>query len=340
MAKSGSAGAVHGRSNNYRRIYEMMPQGVVLYDSGGKIIATNPSALKLLGLTEEELLGHTVLDNRSKFVKPDGSAFPSEELPAVMALNSGQGVSGVVMGIWNSKEERLRWLITNTIVDKSQDDLLVYSTFEDVSDLKKSEVELAESIHTLELTLDGVVQALATVSERKDPYVAGHQRGVAQLACKIAAKMGLSKEEIEGVRIGGLLHDIGKIGIPAEILNKPGTLTRAEMSIVRAHCLFGYEILQPIPFARPIAQMVVQHHERLDGSGYPSGLSKSDIIIEARILAVADVVEAMASHRPYRPAHSMEDSLREIVRNSPKLYDRLVVDACLMAVLNNGWSAC
>lgn len=339
MTKTSYVGEGHGGNEKYKKLYETMAQGVLFYDSEGKVSAANPAAVSMLGLNMEELLGRTDRDPRWKFVKPDGSIFPPEELPSVKTIQTGCNVSGVVLGVWNPKEKRTKWLISNTVLDNSQKDTNVYMTFEDVSDLKKSEVELAESIRTLKLTLDGVVQALATVSERKDPYVAGHQRGVAQLACSIAAKMGLSKVEIEGVKIGGLLHDIGKIGIPAEILNKPGTLTGAEMSIVRAHCLFGYEILQPIPFARPIAQMVVQHHERLDGSGYPEGLSHSTIILEAKILAVADVVEAMATHRPYRPAHSMEESLREIVRNSGKLYDRQVVDACLMVVLNNGQDA-
>lgn len=322
-------------NERFRNLYEAMAQGIVCYDRSGKIAAANPAALRILGLSMEDLLTRTNTDPRWKLFKPDGSLLSREEQPSVQALKTGENVCGSVLGVWNPREKRVKWLLVNAVWDCGRKDC-IYATFEDVSDFKKSEVELAESIRTLEMTFDGVVQALATVSERKDPYVAGHQRGVAQLACSIAAKIGLSGNEIEGVKIGGLLHDIGKIGIPAEILNKPGPLTQAEMSIVRAHCLIGYEILQPIPFSRPVAQMVVQHHERLDGSGYPQGLSDEEIILEAKVLAVADVVEAMGSHRPYRPAHSMEDSLREIVRNSGRLYDRRVVDACLMVVLNNG----
>ncbi|GAF81991.1 unnamed protein product, partial [marine sediment metagenome] len=157
---------------------------------------------------------------------------------------------------------------------------------------------------------------------------AGHQRRVTTLATSIATEMGRSEELIQGISMGGIVHDIGKIYVPAEILSKPTRLSEVEFDMIKAHCQAGYDILKPVEFPWPIAQIVFQHHERMDGSGYPSGLSGEDILLEARILAVADVVEAMASHRPYRPALGIDKALEEIVQNKGKLYDPKVTDAC------------
>jgi putative nucleotidyltransferase with HDIG domain len=172
----------------------------------------------------------------------------------------------------------------------------------------------------------------------KDPYTAGHQRGVAQLACAIAKEMGLPEEQIEGIRMAGLIHDIGKITIPAEILSRLGPLNDLEYGIIKTHSQAGYNILNgTIEFPWPVAQIVLQHHERMDGSGYPQGLSGEEILLEARILAVADVVEAMASNRPYRSARGIDKALKEISRNKGILYDPEVVDACLKLFTEKGF---
>jgi HD-GYP domain-containing protein (c-di-GMP phosphodiesterase class II) len=164
----------------------------------------------------------------------------------------------------------------------------------------------------------------------RDPYTAGHQRRAAQLACAIANEMGLSEDQIEGIRMAGLVHDIGKINVPAEILSKPGRLNDLEFGLIKTHCQVGHNVLNgTIEFPWPVAQIVLQHHERMDGSGYPQGLSGEEIILGARILAVADVVEAMASNRPYRVAPGIERALQEIAQNRSILYDPEVVDACL-----------
>lgn len=202
---------------------------------------------------------------------------------------------------------------------------------------ERAEEELQQGLEKVRRTLEGTVQALAATTERRDPYTAGHQQRVTRLACAIAQEMGLPEEEIEGIRVTGTLHDIGKISVPAEILNKPGRLTEMEMTLIKTHPQVGHEILKTVEFPWPVAQIVLQHHERMDGSEYPSGLSGEEILPEARILAVADVVEAMSSHRPYRPALGKDKALEEISRNRGVLYDSNVVDACLKVFTEKGF---
>jgi len=184
--------------------------------------------------------------------------------------------------------------------------------------------------------MDGVIHAMSLVVETRDPYTAGHQRRVADLACAIGEEMGLSEWQIKGIYITGLLHDVGKLVVPAEILTKPGKLNHSEFSIIQSHPQVGYSILERIEFPWPVRQAILQHHERLDGSGYPEGVSGEHIILEARILGVADVVEAMSSHRPYRPSLGLDNALEEISRGRNVLYDPSVVDACLKLLQKAG----
>jgi HD-GYP domain-containing protein (c-di-GMP phosphodiesterase class II) len=188
---------------------------------------------------------------------------------------------------------------------------------------------LEESMGKLRKALEASVQAMARAVETRDPYTAGHQQRVADLACAIASEMKLPKDQIEGVRMAGVIHDLGKISVPAEILSKTGKISDIEFSLIKTHPTVSYEILRPIDFPWPIARMVLQHHERENGSGYPSGLKHDEILLEARILGVADVVEAMASHRPYRPALGVEVALEEISEHCGILYDSDVVRACV-----------
>jgi PAS domain S-box-containing protein/putative nucleotidyltransferase with HDIG domain len=194
---------------------------------------------------------------------------------------------------------------------------------------KRAEEEINRSYKQLRETFIATVNALASTVEMKDPYTAGHQRWVTHLACAIAREMGLAEEQIEGIRMAGLIHDIGKINIPPEILSKPGHLSEIQYNMVKIHPQVGCDILKEIKFPWPVAQIVLQHHERMDGSGYPEGVSGEEIILEARILAVADTVEAMSSHRSYRPAHGIERVLEEIASGGGTLYDPQVVDVCL-----------
>ncbi len=181
----------------------------------------------------------------------------------------------------------------------------------------------------LRTKLEETIQAIAAVVEARDPYTAGHEKRVAELAAAIAGEMGLPEDRIDGLRVAGSIHDVGKIRVPTEILTRPGKLTDREFDLVRLHSQVGYDVLRGIDFPWPIATMVLQHHERLDGSGYPSGLKNSAIILEAQILAVADSVEAMATHRPYRPALGLPAALDDLAKHRGTLYRADVVDACL-----------
>lgn len=213
----------------------------------------------------------------------------------------------------------------------------VHGVFFDITTHKAAEEELSHSFEKLKQILSSTIRALGTAVEIRDPYTAGHQQRVAQLACAISQEMGFSPHEIQGMRVMGYVHDIGKIAVPAEILSKPGILSEYELSLIRSHCEIGFEILKEIEFPWPVALAVMQHHENLDGTGYPFGLEGPDIIPEARILAVADVVEAMASHRPYRPALGIDHALEEIQKNRGVLYDPEVVEACITVFTKRGF---
>jgi len=199
----------------------------------------------------------------------------------------------------------------------------------DITARKVAQDELKDSVERLQKRLEETVNALASITEKRDPYTAGHSERVTQLACAIAVEMDLTDEQIDGIKVAGTLHDIGKIYEPSEILSKPGILSDIEVLMMRVHPEVGYDILKTIDFPWPVAQIVRQHHERIDGSGYPDGLKDSEILIEAKILAVADVVDAMASHRPYRPALGIDAALEEISKNRGIIYDSNAVDACL-----------
>jgi putative nucleotidyltransferase with HDIG domain len=192
--------------------------------------------------------------------------------------------------------------------------------------------ELKETTDQLQQTIGGTIRAIAGIVEARDPYTAGHQQRVSTLADTIAEEMSLSDVQRRGIQLSSLLHDLGKISVPAEILAKPGRLTDAEFTIVKAHAEIGADILRNISFPWPVAEIVLQHHERLDGTGYPRGIAGDAIIIEARIIAVADVVEAMSAHRPYRPALGIQAALEEIDSSRGQRYDDAVVSACTRVI--------
>lgn len=197
---------------------------------------------------------------------------------------------------------------------------------------------LQDALTKLHGVLGTIIQAMGTTLERRDPYTAGHQRRVADLSRAIAMELGLPADRVEAVRSAATIHDIGKIAVPAEILSKPGKLAAAEFELIKIHAKVGYDILKGIDFPWPIARFVLQHHERLDGSGYPAGLSGEDILLEARILGIADVVEAMATHRPYRAAIGIDGALAEISKNKGILYDPSAAEACLRLFAEKGFS--
>ena len=185
----------------------------------------------------------------------------------------------------------------------------------EIENRKQIQLELEQSFANLKKVTDATIQAIALTVEKRDPYTSGHQRRVAKLTRAIAETIGLSEDQIEGTHVAASIHDIGKISLPAEILSKPIQLSEIEISLIQAHAQAGYDILKGLDFPWPIADIIIQHHERMDGSGYPRGLSGDRISIEARIIGVADVVETMSSHRPYRPSMGIEKALEEITLN-------------------------
>ncbi|MDD4836858.1 MAG: HD-GYP domain-containing protein [Dethiosulfovibrio sp.] len=257
-----------------------------------------------------------------------GTLLDSHLYFVTVVLNSAASVLqylelfSMVKGLNNSLERKVDQLT------KSERELTVYKDkLERLVDLRTA--ELGEANSRLSRSLLGVVDAMGKVVESRDPYTAGHQRRVASIASTIARRLGLSEDDVEGVRIAGLVHDIGKIAIPAEILTKPARLNKLEFRMVQTHPDAGYDMLQSIDFPWPVAEMVRQHHERMDGSGYPRGIKGDEILIGARCLAVADVVEAISSHRPYRPGLGLEEARLELETNRGTIYDPQVVDVCI-----------
>jgi len=325
--------ALDESERRFRSLLENVRLLALIVDADGTISFANNFLFSLTGWQREELEGRHFKDFfppsiRDKMIKLFENTIKRERIisygPSYVQTKNGQKL-------------RIHW--NNTLLMDTEQNVVGIATIgEDVTERWRAEKELQKSFKEMQQLLDGTVEALAATAEKRDPYTAGHQRRVADLACAIARKMGLTGSRLEGLRTAGILHDIGKMYIPTEILSKPGRLTEVEMLLVRTHCQAGYEIVRKIPFSAPIPLFLLQHHERMDGSGYPYGIEGSEILLEARILGVADVVEAMASHRPYRPALGVSKALEEISANSGCLYDPRVVEACCQLFNEEGFA--
>jgi len=306
----------------FQTMMENIPTGIFRIGRDGRIIRCNPALVKMLGYIEEaELDGQSIWDHHEN--QDEGRSLFEEILE-----------HGAVI----DREVRIKkydgsfiWASTTVRAVRGQDGRVTSfdGSLMDIDHRKNMEQELHESYLTSTEALQGAVQAIMRMAEIRDPYTAGHQERVAQLARAIARELGVEENRAQGIYVAGILHDVGKIYVPAEILNKPGKITELEHNVLKTHVEVGYEILKPVRFPWPVAEIVHQHHERLDGSGYPRGLKEPEIILEARILSVADVVEAMLSHRPYRPGLGLEKALAEIERGSGTIYDASAVEACL-----------
>lgn len=311
----------------YRLIFEHSPIGLLYFDKNGVIVACNDNFVKIIGSSREALIGLNMLK------LPDKGVVSTVR----QALGGSPGLyEDMYHSVTAPKITPVRALFTPMNAEGG----LVQGgvgIIEDVTERKAIENERKISLEKSRKALSATVGAMATMVETRDPYTAGHQQRVAHLAQAIAAEMNLAEEQIEGIHMAGTIHDIGKISVPAEILTKPGKLTELEYSLVKTHPRAGYDILKDIEFPWPLAKAVLQHHERMDGSGYPEGLKGEAILPEARILAVADVVEAIASHRPYRPARGIEAAIEEIYKNRLILYDSNVVDACIKLFREKGY---
>jgi PAS domain S-box-containing protein/putative nucleotidyltransferase with HDIG domain len=238
------------------------------------------------------------------------------------------------------KDGVVRWMSDTSILFKdASGNLQAYEgVIKDISERKAAEAQAQQYVAQLESALMRTVGVATTLIEMRDPYTAGHERRVAEIAAAIGGELGLDARRVEGLRVAGQLHDIGKISTPAEILAKPGKITAAEFTLIKEHAQAGYDALKDVEFPWPVAEVAWQHHERIEGSGYPRGLKGDEILLEARIMSVADVVEAMASHRPYRPGHGIDKALEEIERGSGSAYDTTVAEACLRLFREQGYT--
>ncbi|MFC2157605.1 HD domain-containing phosphohydrolase, partial [Acidobacteriota bacterium] len=308
-------------------ILKSIADAVIASDTTGKTTFMNPMAEELTGWKHEEALGcplSQVFDIRDEETgeKIHPALETSGEKPPTKEMHEGMVRSKT------GEEIPVEFRVAPIQEDLSSAAGMVLA-FTDITWRKKAESELRISLENQKSAMEGIVQAMGHTIEQRDPYTAGHQRRVTELAVAIGRKIGMKEENIAGLQMASELHDIGKIYVPAEILSKPGKISEVEYSIIKTHPKVGFDILKSIKFPWPIHEFVLQHHERLDGSGYPQGLKGEQIHKEARILAVADVIEAMATHRPYRPALSVEQALTEIGQNKGILYDLDVVEACL-----------
>ncbi len=288
----------------------------------------NPAFEKLTGWKKEELRNSKF--NFWNIVHPDDKKLVMEKTKKGGKEEQSSYEFRII-----SKDGEERIVEANSVSIGKKKEAKEMGIIRDITVRRMAEEELKKSIERLQKTFEDTINALVSALERRDPYTAGHQKRVTNLACAIAKEMGLSKKQTNGLRFAGLIHDVGKIQIPTEILIKPDNLSDIEFVMIKMHPQVGYEIVEAIEFPYPVAQVILQHHERMDGSGYPAGLSGKDILLEARILAVADVVEAMSSHRPYRPALGTDKAMEEISQNKGVLYDPKVVDACLKVSSKN-----
>jgi PAS domain S-box-containing protein len=307
----------------YKALFDRSLDLVYITDFEGRFIDANAVALNRLGYTREEIHSLNI-----------ASLLSEDQLPlAVKTIQeireTGAQKFPTEFRLLHKDGTRVYVETKGSIVMSNGTPVAIQSIARDVTERKQAEEERKQSFERMRKALGATVHSISVIVEMKDPYTSGHQQRVSDLARSIATEMGLSADQRDFIRTASAIHDIGKISIPSEILSKPTRLTALEFNLIKTHAQSGYDILKDIEFPWPVADVVLQHHERIDGSGYPQGLKGDDIPLEARIIAVADVVEAIASHRPYRPALGIEAALEEIEKNKGILYDNTIADACL-----------
>jgi len=315
--------ALRQSEEKFRTVFESASDAIFMLDQEGRFLEANQATCERFGKSREQILQLKVSD----LLAPESTGRAAGQ--PLDASKLGHRVYQTIQGLQDGQPITVE--VSNRHIDYDGHPAIL-GIARDISERRR--ISLAK----LQKALDGTVQAVAKTVEMKDPYTAGHQRRVAELACAIALEMGLDLERIDGIRVAATIHDIGKVAIPAELLTKPTKLSALEYNLMKTHAEAGYEILKDIEFPWPVAQIVLQHHERVDGTGYPRGLQGQEILQEARIVAVADVVEVMASHRPYRPALGMSAALQEISKNKGAFYDPEAAAACLSLILEKGFS--
>jgi PAS domain S-box-containing protein len=331
--------ALRESEERYRLIAENTADTIAIFDLNLNPTYISPSITKLRGYTVQEEMTKTL----DQMLTPDSLQRAMKNFADQMALESSPTADPARTTLMEleeyCKDGSTVWveLAASFLRDNNLKPTGVLTVTRDITERKQAEKKLNETLSRLRKSIDTTIQSMVSAVEMRDPYTAGHQLRVANLARTIATEMGLAPDKIDGIRMAGSIHDIGKLSIPAEILSKPTKLTEIEFSLIKEHPQNGYEMLKDVESPWPLAQIVHQHHERMDGSGYPGKLKGDEILIEARIMAVADVVEAMASHRPYRPTLGIEVALEEIEKNKGILYDVDVANACLKLFREKGY---
>ncbi|MFZ1037872.1 MAG: PAS domain S-box protein [Smithella sp.] len=309
----------------YRNIFENAVEGIYQTTREGRFITANAALARMTGYDSPEELIKSIKDIGTQlYVHP-------EDRKRFLEIRDTKGFVDDFEVEFYKKDGSTFWGVINARTVKDEQGKIIYTEglVEDITIRKHAEEQLHQTLERLKKAVGTTIGVLVSAVESRDPYTSGHQVRVAHLARAIATEMGLPQDKIDGIRMAGSIHDIGKLSIPAEILSKPTKLTDIEYSLIKEHSRIGYEMLKNVESPWPLAQIVYQHHERMDGSGYPRNLKGDDILLGARIMAVADVVETMASHRPYRAALGIEAALEEIEKNKGIFYDNAVVDACL-----------
>ena len=313
-------------------IIENIPDMIFLKDARElRFVRFNRAGEELLGQSRDDLIGKNDYDFFPKiqadfFTQKDRNVLSGKKLIDIPEEH-----------IQTRGGEKILHTKKLALLNEKGEPSFLLGISEDITERKRAEEQLRQTLESLRKAVNTTIQVMVSAIEARDPYTAGHQIRSANLARAIATEIGLPKEKIDGIRMAGSIHDIGTLSIPSEILTKPTKLTNLEFSLIKEHSQKGFEILKDVESPWPLAQIVYQHHERMDGSGYPRQLKGKDIIIEARILAVADVVEAMASHRPYRPSLGLNSALAEIENNKGTIYDTDAVDACLKLFREKGF---
>ena len=299
--------------------------GIVIMDEKGRIIEFNPAAEKLFGYHRADVIGCQV----SEKLIPE-SFQKAHESGVSDYLASGRGkIAGRRVEVIAKRADQSTFAAEMSVVAVNQRKNPVFiAQLRDLTEKEQAGRQNQAYAINIKKTLMQTILAVSRIIEIRDPYTAGHQRRVAHLAANVASALKFSEEQIDGVYLGALIHDIGKIAVPHEILARPGKLLDEDINYLQIHCRKGYEILEPVNFPWPVAEIALQHHEHMDGSGYPQGLKNEEILPESRIICVADVVESLTAHRPYRPAYSLDDALASIHNKAGKWYDPQVVVAC------------
>jgi PAS domain S-box-containing protein len=314
----------------FSKAFQTSPYGITITNpKDGKFIEVNDAFISITGFTRGEALAGSSVGMKLWTNEDDRQR-------VVAALQAGKAVVNQELQFRTKSGEVIMGLFSAQMIQLSRG-LCILSSINDITERKRAEKQLQDALENLRKAFSATIQVMVSAVEARDPYTAGHQIRSADLARAIAKEMGLPQEKIEGIRMAGAIHDIGKLSVPAEILSKSTKLTEIEFSLIKEHSLKGYEMLGDLESPWPLAQIIYQHHERMDGSGYPRNLKGDEILMEARILAVADVVESMASHRPYRPALGIHAALEEIEKNRGTLYDEAVADACLRLFREKGF---